>query len=102
MPNAVKKPGKQPQDRQPKAVEQAPPADQPREVEINGHSYTIDTARFDLAFQELMEDEKYVLVLRHLLGREQWDRFKEENTNEAGLIDPSVLDDFQAVAFEGN
>ena len=106
MPEAAKKPGKQPSDHKPKAeaaeVEEAkPPADLPRTVDINGTPYQIDPDRFDLTYVELMEDEKYVLVLRHILGDEQWGKFKDQFRNEKGLIPQEAFEHFNMV-FEGN
>jgi hypothetical protein len=48
-----------------------------------------------------MEDEKPVSVLRHLMGAEQWERFKKEQADEEGLISGDILNAFQA-AFEGH
>ena len=74
---------KSPQDHKAKKK----PVDEAKKVTLDGHDYVIDPAVFDdLRFVELYEDEKWVGVLRHMLGPQQWSRFYENHADENGRV----------------
>src|SRR5690242_16419064 len=90
-------------DHQPK---KAKPVDQVRTVTLDGHEYQIDPAVFDdLEFLELVEDEKWVSVLRLMLGKTQWAQFKENHADENGRVTgekfAKVMEDFNASDLQG-
>ena len=81
---------KKPQDHKQKQIE-APP-DRVAMVSWEGHDYLIDPASMDdLVFMELladMEAKPYLVakVVAHILGADQWARFKVDHADEAGRI----------------
>lgn len=98
----TKKP-KQPEDHQPKA--DARPKTQT--VTLDGHDYQIDPARMDdLSVLELIEDEKWIGVLRAVLGPEQWAAFKTNHADEQGRVTgakfSAILDELNAAGGLGN
>lgn len=94
-----KKPGKQPADHQTKQLPPAP-ADRIRMITWEGHEYAIDPrAMDDLAFMELladMESKPYLIakVVAHILGPEQWARFKVDHADDAGRIASERVGEF--------
>ena len=89
---------KKPQDHQQKKTK---PVDQVKTVMLDGHEYKIDPAVFDdLRFLELYEDQKWIGVMRHMLGPEQWVQFYTNHADENGRVTGAkfqkIMDDFEA------
>lgn len=85
-------------DHQPKKTK---PVDQTKTVTLDGHEYKIDPAVFDdLRFLEFYEDQKWVSVMRHMLGPAQWAQFYENHADENGRVTgekfSKILEDFEA------
>lgn len=77
---------RQPEDHKPKK-DKRPPVEEPKRVVLDGHDYLIDPARMDdLRFLEAYEDEKWVTVLRMMLGPEQWAQFYANHSDENGRV----------------
>lgn len=77
-------PDKKPQDHLEKAT---PPPSKSKYVTLDGHDYLIDPKRMDdLHFLEAYEDEKWVTVLRIMLGREQWAQFYVNHGDADGRV----------------
>ncbi len=95
------KPPKTPQDRQPKKAKTKKPVDQVKTITLDGHDYRIDPDVFnDLRFLELYEDEKWIGVLRHMLGPEQLRQFYENHASKNGRVTgekfTQIMEEFQA------
>lgn len=60
-----------------------------------GNEYTLPTSAMDdVEILELLEDEKYLSVVRRVLGREQWDRFKDSERLDDGRVPAASLESF--------
>ena len=67
----------------------------------NGHEYSIPAdAMDDVEIVEMLEDEKTVTVVRQILGKEQWDAWKDRNRGPSGRISAAVAEKFLTEMFE--
>lgn len=80
-----------------------PPADRVRTVTWEDREYSIDPAALDdITFMELLSemDTKpfYIAkVVAHMLGEEQWERFKREHADDNGRLSTSRVGEFFTV-----
>lgn len=75
---------KRPADHKAKAT---PPPSRVQKVTLDGHEYEIDPARLDdLHVLEAIEDGRWIAVLRHTLGAEQWQQFYDNHADENGRV----------------
>ena len=89
---------KKPQDHAKKAEK---PVDKVKTVTLDGHDYQIDPQVFDdLRFLELYEDQRWIGVLRHMLGPAQWAKFYENHADASGRVTGAkfsqIMDEFEA------
>lgn len=64
-------------------------------AEFNGETYAITRDRADnLEIMEFVEDQEYIKALRGYLGRDQWDRWKEQARDEDGIVRMGAFEEF--------
>lgn len=64
-------------------------------VEFRDDSFTFSRDDVnDLEFLEAVEDDKYIVATRRVLGAEQWGRLKDVLRNDDGRIPPEAFNEF--------
>lgn len=92
---------KQPSDHRPAKNEANPAAARDIAFEHDGHHWTIPAAAFeDIEVLELLEDENYVSVVRKILGRQQWDAWKNAHRDDEGRVSVTHAEPFITALFE--
>lgn len=92
---------KLPSDRQPRKNEAKPDEAQAVPFTFGDHDYVIPPEAFDdIEVVEQLEDENYVLALRQILGKAQWNRYKANERNEqTGRVSADRSKEFLEVLF---
>ena len=78
-----------------RAVGEEPEAPAKLDVEFEGRVYTIRAdAMMDVEVLEAVEDEKWIWVMRLVLGIPQWKAFKNQIRTEEGRVPAARLEEF--------
>ena len=65
------------------------------------HEYEVQAeALDDIEVFELFEDEKYMTAVKKVLGKEEFETFKDNNRNEQGRVSMEVFTEFVETMFE--
>jgi hypothetical protein len=72
-----------------------------RVFEYEGREYNVSSSALDdVEILELLEDEKYISVVRRILGKEQWETFKDSVREADGRVPSASLEGFLKVVMK--
>lgn len=70
-------------------------------IEYNGEEYTVrQDALDDVEMLEAVEDERYVTVIRKVVGKDQWTKFKESVRTADGRVPTKPFEEFLSIVME--
>jgi hypothetical protein len=91
---------KAPADHQAKKNEADPGNPDDIVFEYEGHTYVIEAGAFDdIEIAELLEEGKNILVIRQILGADQWQAWKDRARGENGRTKASDAEPFLRALF---
>lgn len=101
MSTTIPKNAKKPADHQAQKNEAQPHMAGDITFEYDGNEYTVAAAAGDdVELLELLEDDKTVTVVRQVLGKEQWDQWKDRYRGDNGRVSTDAVEPFLTALFD--